>query len=440
MSLDEKLAAQMRDVARQIFADTLTQSSVDAAFKRHVGYDRGVLRIGDDLYNLDSFSRLLAVAIGKAAHTMAEALVKQLGSRVAGFVASSVNPPERLAQFVYFKGGHPLPNEESVRAATAIQSVLETLDDSSLVIYLLSGGGSAILERPYFSQISLGDLAATYDALVNCGAPIAEINAIRKHLSAVKGGRMAQAAEPAQQVSIMVSDVPDDHLDALASGPTMPDSSTVTQCYEIARKYDLLPTLPASVRVIFEQKLLQETPKSTDAAFVYSRFWPILSSGIAAKNAAALAASHGFAVEIDNTCDDWDYQQAADHLLTKLRQLRAGASKVCLVSAGEVTVRVPSNSGHGGRNQQFTLYCAEKIKNENFTVLSAGTDGVDGNSRAAGAVADGSTIGRAQAMSLDVSEALYRFDTAPFFEQLGDSIITGPTGNNVRDIRVLLAY
>lgn len=440
MSVDQKGAAQMREIARQIFTDTLAQSSVEQAFDRHVAYDRGVLRIGNDLYNLDSFNRLLAVSIGKAGHTMAEALVKQLGSRVAGFVASSVNPPERLAQFVYFRGGHPIPNEDSVRAAVAIQSVLETLDQGSLVIYMLSGGGSSILERPIFSQVSLDDLAATYEALVHSGAPISEINAIRKHLSAVKGGRLAQFADRAQQVSIMVSDVPETQLDSLASGPTMPDSSTVTQCYEIVKKHHLLPKFPSSVQVMFEQRLLQETPKSADAAFVRSRWWPILSSGIAAKSAAALAATHGFAVEIDNSCDDWEYDRAADYLLSKLRNLRAGASKVCLISAGEVTVKVDRRAGQGGRNQQFALYCAEKIAGENITVLSAGTDGVDGNSKAAGAVVDGTTEDRAKRQNLDPSNALRRFDSFPLLEALGDALVTGPTGNNIRDLRILLAY
>jgi glycerate 2-kinase len=431
---------QMRAVARQIFANTLAQCSVQTALEKHLAYDRGILRIGEDLYNLDSFTRLLVVAIGKAAHTMAEALVRQVGTRAAGFVVSPVNPPERLAQFVYFRGGHPFPNEDSLRAATAIESVLDTLDKNSLVIYLLSGGGSAVLERPWFSQINLDDLIETYKVLVNCGAPIAEINAIRKHLSAVKGGRLAQTAELAQQVTIMVSDVADDQLDALASGPTMPDSTTVTQCYQIADKHHLLPKLPPSVRVILEQKLLQETPKSTDAAFVHSRWWPILSSGIAARSAAALAAAQGFAVEMDNTCDDWEYNEAADHLLAKLRRLRAGASKVCLISAGEVTVRLPKHSGVGGRNQQFALYCATKIAGENITVMSAGTDGIDGNSEAAGAIADGTTIARAHQQDCEAETALHSFDSGTLFEQIGDAIVTGPTGNNVRDLRILLAY
>jgi glycerate 2-kinase len=369
---------------------------------------------------------------------MAEALVKQLGSRVAGFVVSSVKPPERLAQFVYFHGGHPLPNEDSVRAATAIQSVLETLDENSLVIFLMSGGGSASAERPIFGHVSLEDLIGTYQALVHSGAPIAEINAIRKHLSAVKGGRLAQAAYPAQQMSIMVSDVPEGQLDALASGPTMPDSSTVAQCYELVKRYDLLAKFPGSVRVVFEQKLLQETPKSDDPAFVRARWWPILSSGITAKTAAAAAATRGFAVEIDNTCDDWSHEKAAEYLLGRLRKLRQGASKVCLISAGEVTVKVNGAGGVGGRNQHFALYCAEKIAGENVTVLSAGTDGIDGNSMAAGAVVDGTTVERGGREAVEA--ALRGFNSGALFEKLGDAVVTGATGNNLRDLRVLLAY
>ena len=436
--MDEKVAQQMREVARQIFLDALPQTSVAAAFDQYVQFEKGILRVCDDLYNLDAFTRVLVISIGKAAHTMAEATVRQLGSRVAGFVASSVNPPERLAQFVYFHGGHPLPNEESVRAATAIQSVLETLDENSLVLYLLSGGGSAIVERPIFGQISLDDLITTYQVLVNSGAPIAEINALRKHLSAIKGGRLAQAAYPAQQVSIMISDVPENQLDSLASGPTMPDSSTVEDCYRIVERYEIVPKLPPSVRVIFEQRLLQETPKSDDPAFVRARWWPILSSGLAAKNAAAIAAANGFAVEIENACDDWDYQRAADHLLARLHKLRQGASKVCLISAGEVTVKVGSDGGVGGRNQQFALYCAERIAGESVTVLSAGTDGIDGNSEAAGAVVDGTTITRAGGDA--VRHALETFNAGALFNCLDDAIVTGPTGNNVRDLRVLLAY
>jgi hydroxypyruvate reductase len=332
-----------------------------------------------------------------------------------------------------------LPNAESVRAADAILKSASGLNASSLALFLLSGGGSSIAEKPIDEEISLDNLVETYRVLVHSGATIAEINAVRKHLSALKGGRLAQAAYPAQQVSLLVSDVPEHSLDALASGPTMPDSTTIENCYSVAEKYQLLPQFPASVRDLFARHALEETPKSDDPAFSRSRWWPILSSSVAAQEAARAATERGFAVEMDHTCDDWDYEAAADYLLSRLRALRAGVSRVCLISAGEVTVKV-SNAGTGGRNQQFALACAAKIAGQNITVLSAGTDGIDGNSSAAGAVVDGTTLERARAQGADPASALARFDAYPLFEALGDALTTGPTGNNLRDLRILLSY
>jgi hydroxypyruvate reductase len=276
--------------------------------------------------------------------------------------------------------------------------------------------------------------------LVHSGAPIGEMNAIRKHLSAVKGGRLAQTAYPAQQVSILVSDVPSHSLDALASGPTMPDSSTNSDCYEIAEQYELLDRFPGSVRDLFAERALEETPKKDDPAFVGSRWWTVLSSDTAANAAATFAGSSGFTTEIDNSCDDWEYQRAADYLLNRLRTLKQRVSRGCVISAGEVTVRVDRQGGQGGRNQQFALYCAQKIAGENIAILSAGTDGIDGNSDAAGAVVDGSTVQRATVAALDPQALLSSFNSTVFFKSLGDAIVTGPTGNNVRDLRVLLAW
>jgi len=251
---------------------------------------------------------------------------------------------------------------------------------------------------------------------------------------------MAQAANGAQQVSIMVSDVPENALDSLSSGPTMPDSSTVEDCYRIVHEHNMLPDFPASVRELFERRALDETPKQDDAAFVRSRWWKVLSNETAEKAAAGAAARHGFAVEIDHSCDDWDYARAADYLLDQVRTLRKSVAKVCIISGGEVTVKVPANAGTGGRNQHFALYCAQKIAGENIAVLSAGTDGIDGVSPAAGAVADGTTFDRSQRAGLDVAAHFNGFNSFPLFEKLGDSIQTGPTGNNVRDLRVLLAW
>jgi hydroxypyruvate reductase len=442
---------RMSDVAREIFTSVLKNASIENAFARNVHCERRVLRIGDDLHHLDSYQRVFVVSIGKAAHTMAAALEAQVGSGLEGIVASSVEPASQVRGFRYFRGGHPTPTAESIHAADAILKSLTSLDAASLAIFMISGGGSSIVEKPVVTmnddEISLPDLAATYRTLVHSGAPIAEINAIRKHLSSVKGGRVAQAAYPAQQVSILVSDVPDDTPDALASGPTMPDSTSIHDCDRIAAKYNLIDQFPKSVAELFRQHALAETPKSDDPAFVRARWWTVLSNKVAIDEAAVAATRAGFAVEVDNSCDDWPYDKAAAYLLNRLRELRRTVSHVCLISGGEVTVAV-RNGGIGGRNQQFVLSCAEQISGEDVTVLSAGTDGIDGNSPAAGAVVDGSTIfrtgsggGDARAGGAEaVRQALSGFNAYPLFDALGDTVITGPTGNNLRDLRILLAY
>jgi hydroxypyruvate reductase len=436
----ESISRQMRDTAREIFRRALEEASIAKAFARHVNCERGVLRVREDLYDLHSYANVRVVSIGKAGHTMVEALAQQVGeSNFEGIVASSVEPSSQVRGFRYFRGGHPTPNAESIQGAKAILRLLDAQTAASLVIFMISGGGSSIVEKPIDDEISLDDLIATYRVLVHSGAPIAEINAIRKHLSATKGGRLARAAFPAQLVSLLVSDVPDNSPDALASGPTMPDSTSVDDCYRIAEKHDLLPQLPPSTRELFERRVLEETPKSDDQSFYRSRWWTILSNQTALEHAAAAAGSAGFAVYVDNSVDDWDYADAADYLLNKLRELKKTSERVCLISGGEVTVKV-TNGGVGGRNQQFALACAAKLAGENIAVLSAGTDGIDGNSTAAGAVADGTTAARANASGLNAETALQKFDAYPLFNKLGDAIETGPTGNNLRDLRILLAY
>ena len=429
----------MRERARAIVRAALVDASIEKGFARHVHCERGILRVCEDLYDLPSYSRVLVISMGKAGHTMVESLAALVGESLEGIVASSVHPAGHERGFRYFRGGHPTPNAESIQAASAMLGAVNAQAASALVIFLVSGGGSSIVEKPSDDEISLDDLIATYRALVHSGAPIAEINAVRKHLSAVKGGRLAQAAYPAQQVSLLVSDVPDNTPDALASGPTMPDSTTVEDCYRIAEKYELLKQFPVSTRELFERHALDETPKSDDPAFVGARWWTVLSNQSAIEEASVAAERAGLFVTVDNSCDDWDYARAAEYLLGRVRELRKQFSPVCLISGGEVTVKV-ENGGVGGRNQQFALACAEKIAGENIAVLSAGTDGVDGNSPAAGAVVDGSTTERARLRGLDVRSALERFDGYPLLSALGDAIETGPTGNNLRDLRILLAW
>src|ERR1700730_3583090 len=295
----------MRETATGIFRHALAEASIAKAFARQLGCERGALRICEDLYDLQSYSSVRVISIGKAGHTMVEALAELVGaSALEGIVASSLPPASQVRGFRYFRGGHPMPNGESIQAARAMLKLLQAQTAASLVIFLLSGGGSSIVEKPIDDEIPLDDLIATYRALVHSGAPIAEINAIRKHLSAVKGGRLAQAAYPAQQVSLLVSDVPDTTPDALASGPTMPDSTTVADSYAIAAKDrfpppfedrkgwgTLVDQFPASVRELFERHALQETPKSDDPAFVHARWWTILSNS-ALLQAAEREAKH----------------------------------------------------------------------------------------------------------------------------------------------------
>ncbi len=436
---DPALAIKMKSAALSIFQHALKESSIQRAFERHVQCERGILRIGEDLYDLSSYQRIFVVSLGKAAHTMATALVSQAGDRFEGVIVNSTEPPFHLRGFRYFLGGHPVPNEESLRAASSILKSLQAQTSESLVIYMISGGGSSMLEKPLDDEISLQELIDAYSVLVHSGAPIAEINAVRKHLSAVKGGRLAQAAALAQQVSILVSDVPQNTLDALASGPTMPDSTTASDCYQIATKHGMTKMFPTSVRELFQSHALDETPKSDDPAFLRSRWCTVLSNDAVLAAAKTEAERQGFLVEIDSTCDDWDYSAGVDYLLGRLRDLRPRADRVCLLSGGELTVTV-RNPGVGGRNQQFALACAPKIAGHTETVLSAGTDGIDGNSPVAGGVIDGTTMSRAESQHLDILKALAEFDAYPTFARLDDAVMTGPTGNNLRDLRVLLSY
>jgi|SRR5580700_3544646 glycerate 2-kinase len=439
-SPENSVAVEMRRRAREIFDYALAECDIANAFARNIRCENGRLFAGGQCYGLADFTQLALVSIGKAGHTMAAALCDIVPGEVSGIVACTTEPPVPVPGLQYFYGGHPLPNEDSLRAGAAILEFLRGLPERALVLFLISGGASAVAELPISPDLTLSDVVETYRVLVHSGAPIAEINAIRKHLSAIKGGRMARAAAPRTQLSLLVSDVPDHAIDALASGPTLPDSSTVADCYAIVARYGMRHRFPQGVRDIFDRSQLQETPKADDPAFAQSRYVTVLSNQTAVQAASARAKACGFAVEIDNSCDDWDYRQAADHLLQSLRELRQSASPVCLVSGGEVTIKIGENSGIGGRNQQFALHCAEKIEGEAITVLSAGTDGVDGNSPAAGAVVDGTTVLRARQGGFNTETALARFDAFPLLESIGDAIVIGPTGNNVRDLRILLAY
>ena len=285
----------------------------------------------------------------------------------------------------------------------------------------------------------------------------------------IKGGRLAMAAPEAAKVSLLLPDVPLRSLDALSSGPTSPDHSTVADVRGLLAKYDLAERLPASIRAFFGREDLPESPGNKgwlpsllpklpwaearhvtsaasitgeDEAFRDSVFEILLSSHDLVENARAAARDAGYHVAVDNSCDDWDYADAARYLLERFHVLRAKHRRLCLISVGEVTVTLNRKPGAGGRNQQFALACALELANhpgERLTVLSAGSDGIDGNTQAAGAIADPTTVERAHAFGFDPEQSLAAFNACPLFTALGDSVVTGPTGQNLRDVRVLIS-
>ena len=321
------------------------------------------------------------------------------------------------------------------------EAVLVGLTGDDLVIFLVSGGGSALFEKPLDHAITLADLVEFNRVLVTGGLPIEQINVLRKHLSAVKGGRLAIQAHPARQLTIFVSDVPEDLPSMVASGPTMPDESTAQQCYSIAEQHGLASKFPPSVRKHYTGRTLEETPKPGDARFENSRYYCLLSNRDAVEAAQACADRLGFTSEIER--DDWDrdYQDVAGGNLAALDRLAqaSGGQPVCLVVGGEVTCPV-TGPGTGGRNQAFVLYAAQQIQGQRRVVLSAGTDGRDGNSPVGGSLADGQTLSRARARGLDPAHFLAASDSYHFFRALGDTIETGFTDNNVRDVRLWLDF
>ena len=436
-----KLAPETgKDLARRILDATMAAIDVRHAMLARLRLDGQTLVVGGESLKLPKPPRV--VAIGKAANRMAATLDEILGGRIeSGVVASPAESPQKLARLRYFQGGHPYPNSGSLRGAEAAVELLAGRTESDAVIYLISGGGSALFERPLDPQISLSDLIELNRLLVGCGLPIEQINVIRKHLSSVKGGRLAARAHPARQLTVYISDVPDDVPSMVASGPTMPDESTTEQCYSLVAKHDLAAKLPATIRKHFEAHSLEETPKPGDPRFARSRYYCLLSNRDALEAAKTAAENFGFAAEIDTGNWDAHYRQVVDESMDRLdaaRERHPGKA-VCLIQGGEVISPV-TGSGMGGRNQAFALYAAGEIAESRRTVLSAGTDGRDGNSPTGGAVADGETLARARDLGLDAEEYLKASDSYHFFRALGDTIETGFTDNNVRDVRLWLDF
>jgi len=392
--------------------------------------------------DLRDFREIVAIAFGKAAFPMAEAFVSLLAPEYSpeGILVVPAAPPRELPRWKMFVGGHPIPTVASFAAGRAILDRLARCDKHTLVVFLISGGGSALVEQPLDPAVTHEDFQVLHQVLVTCGAPIEEINVIRRHLSATKGGRLAAAAPLSKKVTLGVSDVPDGHEPALASGPTLPDPTTIADAERIVQQYGLVPKLPASLQRHFERHELHETPKENDAAFERAHFSLLLGEHDLLHCAHHAAEAASYCCVCDTAADSWPIEKAADHLLGVLEsQKKANPRRpVAVLADGEVISPVTGN-GIGGRNSAFVLACVPKIAGKKITVLSAGTDGIDGNSPAAGAVADGETLSRASAAGLDVGEFFRCSDAYNFFARLDDAVMTGPTGNNLRDLRILLA-
>lgn len=410
------------------------------AMQAKLKFEGDALLAGDVVHPLARAPRV--VAFGKAANRMATVLHEILGGKIeAGVSVAPTETQHKLAPFQYFVGGHPYPNAGSMEGASAALQIVSHLTAEDTVIFLVSGGGSALLAQPMDANITLADLKEFNRALVTSPLPIEQINVLRKHVSAVKGGRLAERAYPARQLTIFISDVPDEFPSMVASGPTMPDESTTEQAYEIASRDKLMERFPASIRGFFERKELPETPKPGDPRFANSHYFPLLSNRDAVQAALESARKLGFAAEIDRGSWDADYRQVVHSNVTALDALSQAQNgkPVCLIVGGEVTCPV-TGPGMGGRNQAFALYASRQISGYSRVVLSAGTDGRDGNSPTSGAVADGQSVSRAQGRGLDPDAYLAGSDAYSFFRTLGDTLDTGFTDNNVRDVRIWLDF
>ena len=446
--------------AKEIFFDALKACDIASSFDRRIRFEGDVLHRlaadGTDSSTIDisSFKQVFVVALGKAAGPMLDVFLDRMKRRTGlkGIYCSNEPSKSRDRRFQFFEGGHPVPNEESFAAARAALTLLKTAGKDTLIFFLISGGGSAMFELPLNPEITLEETITFYRLLLGSGAPINQMNTLRKHFSAVKGGRLAMAAPDAMKVNLLLPDVPLQSLDALSSGPTSPNSSTFVEVRELMDRYALDAKLPESVRKIFEQDYegVRLTPRSgamsarseEESVFRNSWFEILLSSDDLVEGARAIAEKAGFHVVVDNSCDDWDYTEAARYLLDQFHTLRKRYPRFCLISGGEVTVTLNDKPGFGGRNQQFVLQCAlelDRHRGQRLAVLSAGSDGIDGNTQAAGAIADVTTVARAQALGYDAEASLRAFDACTLFTALGDLIITKSTGHNLRDLRLLIS-
>ncbi|MCA1633753.1 MAG: DUF4147 domain-containing protein [Acidobacteria bacterium] len=447
----------LRRAAREIFFEALSKVDAGDAVRRALSLRGSRLRIADAEFDVhDGQTKIYSVAVGKAALPMALALEERLGERLEGGVISA--PPSQIsmpARWRIYAGGHPLPNLASMEAARAAFDLLrEADDDSTLVIFLVSGGGSAMLEWPRDERLTLEDLRETNRVLVTCGARIGEVNAVRRALSAVKGGGLSAAAPRAAQFTLLVSDTGAGRERDVASGPTFTraDADADPSVADIIERYGLAARLPSSiVRALKEGESSRLEMARADGAL--RKHFVLLDNESAREAAAEAARVRGFQTEVAHDLEEQPVEEGAAESVARLLELRrragAGSAGVCMVSGGEFACPV-RGAGVGGRNAETALRCAFEFEDQasddtreawprNLLTLCAGTDGVDGNSPAAGALADHTTVRRARDGGLDPRKHLEESDAYTLFDYLGDAVVNGPTGTNVRDLRIMLA-
>jgi glycerate 2-kinase len=397
------------------------------------------------LFAADRYRKVFVVGFGKASCPMAAAVAHVLPLIIdEGIVVTKYGHCKgyEFERISVYEAGHPLPDERGVHATNEIVNLLKRADTDTLVICLISGGGSALLVSPC-EGLSLGDKQAITDLLLRSGATIHELNTVRKHLSRVKGGRLAELAWRARTISLIISDVMGDNLDVIASGPTSPDSTTYAEALSIVKRYGLLSQAPAAALEVLDRGVrgsLQETPKHGDRIFEKVRNVIIGNNGSALRAAGKRAGSVGFQTEIVSSAIAGEARDVGRDLARRAMQIKSAKGSqqpVCLISGGETTVTV-AGKGRGGRNMELALSFASEIEGiGGISLLSAGTDGTDGPTDAAGAIVDGNTAGRGRERGAEVREYLENNDSYSFFKKAGGLFITGPTGTNVMDIQIL---
>lgn len=431
--------------ALAIFKEGVKAVDPARAIQNHLRIEDNVLIVGKKKTDLSRFERIFVIGAGKASAAMARAVEEVLGKRLdSGFVITKYNHALPLDKIQVMEAGHPVPDDAGFRGARQIARFLGQRNEKDLVFFLISGGGSALLPFPC-EGLTLQDKQEVTKILLDAGANIHEINTLRKHLSQVKGGRLAKFAHPATLISLILSDVIGDDLDSIASGPTVPDHSTYEDCLHILDKYQIFQRIPSAAAEILQKGAageIEETPKPGNPVFRQTQNL-IIGSNIQAIRASAKKAEElGYNTLILSTFVEGETREVARVHTAIAREILSSGNPVdrpaCVLSGGETTVTV-RGKGKGGRNQEFSLAASLDIdKLENVVVLCAGTDGTDGPTDAAGAMADGTTVARAKKRGMDPGHYLRENDSYHFFEPLGDLIITGPTYTNVMDLRVLL--